>query len=54
MTNERYQLKRMADEILRKAGFNASGRPIGQVPKEQYEFEYRMQLGAYSRNGARR
>ena len=50
----KYELKRMADEILRRAGYNTSGRPIGSVPREQNEFEYQMQTGAYSKNGARR
>ena len=46
----KYQLKKMAAEILRKAGYDASGRPRGSVPRGQYDFEYRMQTGAYSTN----
>lgn len=52
--NEKYELKKQADEILRRAGYDASGRPRGTIPRAQYEFEFRMQRGAYSSNGARR
>lgn len=52
--SNRHNLVKMADAILRSAGLDSSGRPKGAVSSEQQKFEAKMQLGAYSTNGARR
>ena len=47
-------LERVANMILNSAGLDATGRAIGTVSSHQKAFENRLQLGAYSTNGAKR
>ncbi len=50
----RYELIRAASALLRAAGFSIRDRPLQVEDWQQYQFEARMQTGAYCSNNARR